>query len=117
MQEANQRRVTDAAQMNREELQLRIREVHLFHEWIPRAGWPHDLITTIKHVQQNIQRRDAVYDEFWTKLLMSAWDAREKRIELVDWVQSQNPKGAFQVLEIMKILEIAWMQKKTSTGR
>jgi hypothetical protein len=117
MQEANQRRVTDAAQMNREELQLRIREVHLFHEWMPRAGWPHDLITTIKHVQQNMQRRDAEYDEFWTKLLMSAWDAREKRIELVDWVQSQNPKGAFQVLEIMKILEIAWMQKKTSTGR
>lgn len=100
--------------MEQEELQLRIREVHLFHEWMPRAGWPHDLVTTIKHVQQNIHRRGAAHDEFWTKVLMSAWDAREKRYELADWVQSQDPKNAHQVMEIMKILEIAWMQKKIS---
>lgn len=114
IQEASQQRATHQAQMEQEELQLRIREVHLFHEWMPRAGWPHDLVTTIKHVQQNIQRRGAVHDEFWTKVLMSAWDAREKRYELADWVQSQDPKNAHQVMEIMKILEIAWMQKKIS---
>lgn len=114
VQEADQQSAAHQAQMEQEELKLRIREVHLFHEWMPRAGWPHDLVTTIKHVQQNIQRRGAAHDEFWTKVLMSAWDARKKRYELADWVQSQDPKYAHQVGEIMKILEIAWMQKKSS---
>jgi hypothetical protein len=100
------------ARMERMQLILRIDDVRQFHEWVPKTQRPHDLMSTIKHVQQNLKRRDAAYDDFWTKVLVSAWVAREANVDLANWLWSENPKDARQVAEIMEILETASMLKE-----
>ncbi|WP_138517076.1 hypothetical protein [Rhodoferax bucti] len=111
-QQIVQNRDSQEGRMERMELILRLEDVRLFHEWVPKTQRPHDLMSTIKHVQQNLKRRDAAYDDFWTKVLMSAWVARETNVDLADWIQSENPKNARQVAEIIKILETASMLKE-----
>jgi hypothetical protein len=111
-QQIVQNRDSQEGRMERMELILRLEDVRLFHEWVPKTQRPHDLMSTFKHVQQNLKRRDAAYDDFWTKVLMSAWVARETNVDLADWIQSENPKNARQVAEIIKILETASMLKE-----
>ena len=98
--------------LQQQEVRDFLNEVRLFHQWMPAAGWPHDLPTTIQHVQQTIGKRDIAYALPWKSVLESAWTARESGASLVNWVKSQNPTELSQAEALLRILELAWMQER-----
>jgi hypothetical protein len=48
--EQEAQRQAQAVSQRQEELRARFNEVALYYEWLPKAGWPHDLQTTQMHV-------------------------------------------------------------------
>lgn len=98
-----------------EQLRTRFDEVSLYYDWLPQQGWPHDLATTEKYVGQSVSRNDILRTLQWTKVLESAWQAREAGVSLAHWLQSQRPREVFEVDLRLRLLEFAWMlhQKKS----
>jgi hypothetical protein len=103
--------------LQQQEVRDFLNEVRLFHQWMPAAGWPHDLPTTIQHVQQTIGKRDIAYALPWKSVLESAWTARESGASLVNWVKSQNPTELSHAEGLLRILELAWMQERKAQIR
>ena len=117
LQAAEQGRDERALRYQQEELQAILNEVGLFNRWMPAAGWPHDLPTTIQLVQKSGSRAGLTNDLPWRAVLASAWDARESGQTLPDWVQSQAPKNASHVNALLRILGVAWMQERKKPER
>ncbi|CAM8641878.1 hypothetical protein MCEMSEM18_03493 [Comamonadaceae bacterium] len=105
-------RQEEARLLQLEEVAEFMKEVSLFHRWMPAAGWPHDLPTTVSHVQQTLTRRDIAYALPWRQILESAWEARAAGTSLVTWMQSQKPTDLLQAESLLRILEVAWMQER-----
>lgn len=97
------------------ELRARFNEVALYYEWLPKAGWPHDLETTQMHVQREIGRRSAVRELPWKVILESAWLAREDGKTLLEWLQFHCENGVIDVNLRLLLLDKAWMLEKKKT--
>jgi hypothetical protein len=119
-QEQKQREQQEREQAIREreeELRTRFDEISLYYGWLPQEGWPHDLPTTEKHVGQSISRNDVVRTLPWTKVLESAWQARAAGHTLTQWLQSQSPKGVYDIDIRLRLLQSAWMLHKKKPQR
>lgn len=103
-----------AMRAQQDELRVRFDEVTLYYGWLPKEGWPHNLATTEMHIRQSVGRGDRVRDMPWTKVLESAWQAREDEVPLTRWLQSQGVKNVHDIDVRLRLLELAWMlhQKK-----
>jgi hypothetical protein len=115
------RRLRDIQQHEQEkqalqdELNSRFNEVTLYYGWMPQAGWPHDLTTILMHVRQNIGRGEEFYGLQSRRVLESAWQAREDKKTLVQWLKSERVRTVREVDLHLRLLDIAWMlDKKTS---
>ncbi|MDT8992705.1 hypothetical protein RQP54_17670 [Curvibacter sp. APW13] len=119
-QEQKQRELQEREQATREreeELRTRFDEISLYYGWMPREGWPHDLATTEKHVGQSTSRNDIVRTLPWTKVLESAWQAREAGHTLTQWLQAQSPKSVYDIDIRLRLLQSAWMLHKKKPQR
>lgn len=116
-QAAEQGRQEQVQREQQEEIRDLLNEISLFNKWMPAAGWPHDLPTTLQHVQQSFGKRELAHNLPWRAVLASAWDARESGKSLPDWVQSQEPKSASHINGLLRILGVAWMQERKTPER
>ncbi len=99
------------------ELRSRLNEVALYYEWLPKAGWPHDLQTTQMYVQSEIGRDSPIHLLPWKVTLESAWQARGDGRTLVEWLQSEGVKGVPGVDLRLRLLDVAWMLEKKKPSR
>ena len=105
-------RKAQTSQEQQDELLARLNEVTANYEWLPKAGWPHDLPTTILHVIESIGK-GAFFQEIDRKnMLGTAWQAREDGQTLRQWLRSEDVKSVSDVNVRLKLLDTAWMLNK-----
>ncbi len=106
-----------AIKAHQEDLRTRYDEIARYYDWLPIKGWPHDLATTEMEVKQSIGRGGIVRDMPWKEVLASAWQARDEKISLTTWMQSQGVDDFHDIDARLRLLEVAWMLGKQKLQR
>jgi hypothetical protein len=110
-------RQEQAVQALQDELNTRFNEVALHYAWLPQAGWPDDLPTTLMHIRREIGRGEDFYGLQSRRVLESAWQAREAKKSLVQWLKSERVRTVREVDLHLRLLDVAWMLDKMTPPR
>jgi hypothetical protein len=101
--------IDQSTKAKRDQLRTSLDQVNEWYEWLPKAGYPNDIATTILHVKNDLKPHSLIHQIPWMKAIETAWAFRDDQKSLEEWLQAEGVYSVQDVEARRELLVDAWM--------